>query len=54
VTFSSVAAGLIVAGWEALRAQLKKAGCRVTALDQTIAEESGETDELVGARIARR
>lgn len=30
------------AAFEALRAQLKKAGCRVTALDDTIAEESGE------------
>jgi len=29
------------AGFEALRAQLKKAGCRVTALDEAIAEESG-------------
>lgn len=28
--------------FEALRAQLKKAGCRVTALDDAIAEESGE------------
>jgi hypothetical protein len=28
--------------YEALRAQLKKAGCRVTALDDAIAEESGE------------
>jgi hypothetical protein len=27
---------------EALRAQLKKAGCRVTALDDAIAEESGD------------
>ena len=31
------------AGFEALRAQLKKAGCRVTALDEAIAEESGVT-----------
>jgi hypothetical protein len=31
------------AAFEALRAQLKKAGCRVTALDEAIAEESGET-----------
>ena len=30
------------AAFEALRAQLKKAGCRVTALDEAIAEESGE------------
>jgi hypothetical protein len=30
------------AAFEALRAQLKKVGCRVTALDQTMAEESGE------------
>ena len=29
------------AAFEALRAQLKKAGCRVTALDEAIAEESG-------------
>jgi len=31
------------ASFEALRAQLKKAGCRVTALDEAIAEESGDT-----------
>jgi hypothetical protein len=31
------------AAFEVLRAQLKKAGCRVTALDETIAEEIGET-----------
>jgi hypothetical protein len=30
------------AAFEALRAQLKKAGCRVTALDDAIAEQSGE------------
>ncbi|WP_246737537.1 hypothetical protein [Nordella sp. HKS 07] len=30
------------ATFESLRAQLKKAGCRVTALDDAIAEESGE------------
>src|SRR5262245_51274221 len=30
------------AAFEALRAQLKKAGCRVTALDDAIADESGE------------
>jgi hypothetical protein len=30
------------AAFEALRAQLKKAGCRVMALDDAIAEESGE------------
>lgn len=29
------------AAFEALRAQLKKAGCRVTALDEAIAEENG-------------
>jgi hypothetical protein len=29
--------------FEALRAQLKGAGCRVTALDEAIADESGET-----------
>jgi len=31
------------AAFEALRAQLKRAGCRVTALDEAIAEESGDT-----------
>src|SRR5829696_8213560 len=31
------------AGFEALRAQLKKTGCRVTALDEAIAEENGDT-----------
>lgn len=31
------------AAFEAFRAGLKKAGCRVTALDEAIAEESGET-----------
>src|SRR5262244_2025134 len=31
------------AAFEALRAQLKKAGCRVTALDEAIAEENGDT-----------
>lgn len=31
------------AAFEALRAQLKKAGCRVTALDDAIADESRET-----------
>jgi hypothetical protein len=30
------------ASFEALRAQLKKAGCRVTSLDEAIAEERGE------------
>src|SRR5262249_60249290 len=30
------------AAFEALRAQLKKAGCRVTALDEAIAGESGD------------
>jgi hypothetical protein len=30
------------AAFEALRAKLKKAGCRITALDEAIAEESGE------------
>lgn len=30
------------AAFEALRSQLKKAGCRVTALDEAIAEESGQ------------
>ena len=32
------------AAFEALRTQLKKAGCRVTALDDAIGEESGEAD----------
>jgi hypothetical protein len=44
------------AAFEALRSQLKKAGCRVTALDDAIAEESGDTggrgptqaDNLIG------
>ena len=31
------------AAFEALRSKLKKAGCRVTALDDAIAEESGDT-----------
>jgi len=31
------------AAFEALRAQLKKGGCRVTVLDEAIAEESGDT-----------
>jgi len=31
------------AAFEALRAQLKKAGCRVTALDEATAKESGDT-----------
>jgi hypothetical protein len=31
------------AAFEALRSQLKKAGCRVTALDDAIAEEGGDT-----------
>ncbi|MBM3380488.1 MAG: hypothetical protein FJY39_12310, partial [Betaproteobacteria bacterium] len=31
------------AAFEALRAQLKRAGCRVTALDQAIAEEGGNS-----------
>lgn len=30
------------AAFEALRFRLKKAGCRVTALDQAMADESGE------------
>ena len=30
------------AAFEALRSQLKKAGCRVTALDDAIAEENGD------------
>ena len=30
------------AAFEAIRAQLKKVGCRVTALDEAIAEESGD------------
>lgn len=32
------------AAFEVLRAQLKKTGCRVTALDEAIAEENGYTD----------
>jgi hypothetical protein len=31
------------AAFETLREQLKKAGCRVTALDEAIAEKNGET-----------
>src|SRR5438105_1757887 len=31
------------AAFEALRAQLKKVGCRVTELDTAIAEENGDT-----------
>jgi hypothetical protein len=31
------------AAFEGLRAQLKGAGCRMTALDEALAEESGET-----------
>src|SRR5262249_59220106 len=31
------------AGFERLRAQLKDAACRVTALDEAIAEENGDT-----------
>jgi hypothetical protein len=31
------------AAFEALRSQLKKAGCRVTALDDAIAEKNGDT-----------
>jgi len=38
------------AAFEALRAQLKKAGCRVTALDEAVAEESGD----VGGRGAKQ
>ena len=30
------------AAFEALRARLKKAGCRVTALDEAMAEETGD------------
>jgi hypothetical protein len=33
------------AAFEALRAQLKKAGCRMMALDEAIAEENGDTGE---------
>src|SRR5262249_36767997 len=33
------------AGFEALRSSLKKAGCRVTALDEVMADENGETGE---------
>jgi len=48
-SWSSIAASLATlkkedrAAFEALRAQLKKAGCRVTALDQVLAEKNGET-----------
>jgi hypothetical protein len=35
------------AAFEVLRAQLKEAGCRVTALDEAIAEASGELSERV-------
>ena len=35
-------AGALRAAFEALRSQLKKAGARVTALDDAIAEENGE------------
>jgi hypothetical protein len=38
------------AAFEALRAQLKNAGCRVTALDEAIAEESGDR----GGRVRRK
>jgi hypothetical protein len=38
------------AAFEALRAKLKKAGCRGTALDESIAEENGE----MGGRAVRR
>jgi hypothetical protein len=31
-----------LAGFEALRAQLKKAGCRVTVLDEAIAKDNGK------------
>ena len=31
-----------LAAFETLRAQLKEAGCRVTALDEALAEESGD------------
>ena len=31
------------AAFEALRAQLKRAGCRITALDEAMAEENGDT-----------
>lgn len=32
------------AAFEALRSKLKKAGCRVTALDEAIADENGDMD----------
>jgi DNA-binding SARP family transcriptional activator len=38
------------AAFEALRAQLKKAGCRVTALDEAIAEENGDIWAAEGRR----
>jgi hypothetical protein len=40
------------AAFEALRAQLKKAGCRATELDEAIAEENGETDGRRGPKQA--
>ena len=46
------------AAFEALRAQLKKAGCRVTALDEAIAEVEnrlgGATEQFVRAFLAGR
>jgi hypothetical protein len=35
------------AGFELLRSRLKKSGCRVTVLDQAIAEESGDASGRV-------
>jgi hypothetical protein len=40
------------AAFESLRSKLKKSGCRVTALDEAIAEESGDTGGGRGPRQA--
>jgi len=41
------------AAFEALRSQLKKAGCRVTALDDAIAEENGTPGPQRPAAVRR-
>ena len=33
------------AAFEAVRAELKSAGCRVTALDEAVAEQSGDAGD---------
>jgi hypothetical protein len=38
------------AAFETLRAQLKKAGCRVTALDDAIAEQTGDAGDAARRR----